>query len=104
VKGRWINSSQCVWDGPAYLTVKSALLPALSWANTPILTAFFVESLGVSNVSVVDLLGELEGLKMRSFWSLEKCSIVETENIQSIYARLQDMISSLQPPEIEIMR
>ena len=75
---------------------KYPLLSALSDVNNATLTAFFVDTLQMKNVSYKNLTYELESNKKRSTTNIE--------NIHDIYARLQIMASSLNAAELDIVR
>ena len=75
---------------------KYPLLPALSDVNNATLTAFFVDTLQMKNVSYKNLTDELESIKKRSTTNIE--------NIHDIYAHLQIMASSLNAAELDIVR
>jgi hypothetical protein len=78
-----------------------ALLPALSAVNNPTLTAFFVGTLSISDVSYEDLLEELEAIQPLPEMD---SSIVDIEAIHDVYARLQNMASSLSSQELDIVK
>jgi hypothetical protein len=75
---------------------KYPLLSALSDVNNAILTAFFVNTLQIKNVSYENLTDELASIKNRSTTNIE--------NIHDIYTRLQIMASSLSATELDIVR
>jgi hypothetical protein len=75
---------------------KYALQPALSDVNNVTLTAFFVDTLRIKNVSYKNLTDELASIK--------KGSTTNIENVHDIYARLQIMASSLSAAELDIVR
>ncbi|KAF8857981.1 hypothetical protein BDZ45DRAFT_743799 [Acephala macrosclerotiorum] len=81
----WTYSGRCFWDAPDYLTTKLALLPSLSHLNTPYLTAFFQNTLGVEDVSWGDLTRELGAIKAENKPGIKV--------VQDIYLRLQRMAS-----------
>lgn len=85
----WTYSARCLWDAPDYLTTKWALLPSLSHLNTPILTAFFKDTLGIKDVAWDDLTRELGAIK--------KENKPDTKAVQNIYLRLQEMSVGLEP-------
>ncbi|KAE9369740.1 hypothetical protein N431DRAFT_493510 [Stipitochalara longipes BDJ] len=100
--GHWTWEDECVWDGPAYLSVKRALLPALSAVNNSTLTAFFVKTLEISDVNCYNLLDELASIKEIS--DTVCCSAQEIENINDIYTRLRTMSSSLSRNQLRDIR
>jgi hypothetical protein len=75
---------------------KYPLLPALSDVNNATLTAFFVDTLQMKNVSYKDLTDELAFIKKRSTTNIE--------NIHDIYTRLQIMATSLNVAELDIVQ
>jgi len=75
---------------------KYPLRPALSDVNNATLTAFFVDTLRIKNVSYKNLTDELASIK--------KASTTNIENIHDIYAHLQIMASSLSAAELDIVR
>jgi hypothetical protein len=78
------------------MRAKYPLLPALSDVNNATLTAFFVDTLQMKNVSYGNLTDELASIKKRSTTNIE--------NIHDIYTRLQIMASSLSAAELDIVR
>jgi hypothetical protein len=85
----------CIWDGPHYMRVKYSLLPALSDANNATLTAFFVDTLQMKNVSCKNLTDELADIKKY---------VRNTANIHDIYIRLQTMATYLSAAELDAVR
>lgn len=83
------------------MSVKYALLPALSTVKSGALTAFFVETMGISDVSTGDLLGELLAIKRHS---LKNSSTPNLGDVRDIYTRLQRMASSPTSPKLETIR
>jgi len=77
------------------------LLPALSTVKSGALTAFFVETMGISDVSTGDLLGELLAIKRHS---LKNSSTPNLGDVRDIYTRLQRMASSPTSPKLETIR
>lgn len=75
---------------------KYPLLPALSDVNNATLTAFFVDTLQIKNVSYKNLTDELVSIKKRSKTNVE--------NIRDIYVRLQIMASSLSAAELGVVQ
>jgi hypothetical protein len=73
-----------------------SLLPALSDVNNATLTAFFVDTLRLKDVSYKHLTDELV--------SIQKGSTTDIENVRDIYTRLQIMASSLSASELDIIR
>jgi hypothetical protein len=57
-----VKASECVWEGPAYLTFKAPLFSSLSEVNNTILTEFFCNTLQIKNADFWDLLCELDML------------------------------------------
>lgn len=74
---------------------KYSLLPALLDVNSPTLTAFFVETLKVKDVTYSDLIHEL---------LLMKKTITKGVDIQDIYTRLEVMASSLSAIQLYLAR
>ena len=64
--------------------------------NNPTLTAFFVETLQMGNVSYEDLTDELAYMK--------KTTQMSTENIHDIYFRLQNMVALLSAAELDAIQ
>ena len=93
---RWTWPQRCIWDGPSYMREKYSLLPALTDVKTPTLTAFFVETLRIPNVSPENLTSELRSIKKRH--------PKDIENIHDIYTRLQYMSSTLTVQQMDIVR
>ena len=100
-KNLWTNSDKCFWDGPSCLALMHTLLPALSGVNNPVITAFFVETLCISNVSHVYLLEELELIRERS---IHVNLTVNADHIREIYDYLNVMTLSLSHQQVEAVR
>jgi hypothetical protein len=75
------------------MTTSWALLPSLSHLDTSILAIFFVKTLDIDDVSWVDLVSELEGIKAESKLDLKI--------VQDIYLRLQKMSADLDSEELD---
>ncbi len=78
------------------MTKKSPLLPALSAVNSPILTAFFRDTLQICDALLHHLIDELLEIK-------KKCP-PDVNNIQDIYHRLQNMAPDLDSRELGVVR
>jgi hypothetical protein len=79
---------------------KYPLLPALSDVNSATLTAFFVDTLQIKNVSYKNLTDELAYIKTY----IKRQSTTNIENIHDIYTKLQIMASFLSAAERDIIR
>ncbi len=88
----WMYPAHCVLDGPAYLTRKSPLLPALSAVNNTILTSFFRDTLRI----YLNLIDELVEIKDKS--------LLDLINVRDIWHGLQNMAPDLSLRELEDFR
>jgi hypothetical protein len=92
----WVDVSNCLWDAPDYLTTKHALLPAFSSFNSPVFTAFFKDTLMVSDVSWSNLITELTAIKERDRPDIDV--------VHDIYHRLQEISLGLDLEDRRVLR
>jgi hypothetical protein len=77
-----VKASECVWEGPAYLTCKVPLFSSLSEINNMILTEFFCNTLRIKNADFLDLLCELDMLSYKEETDEEKTEDDSKEGIE----------------------